>query len=98
MQDKLHLTITDVRTSRDLTVADVRISWSTPKNRPVGQEVTRDTLMEILQGAAGFLRGRLARVITARTTPALRFHYDDTLERTERIANLLAADSPEKNN
>ena len=33
----------------------------------------------MLENAAGFLRSRLAKSLSTRTTPKLRFHYDHTI-------------------
>lgn len=96
-QDKLFLNITHVRVSRDLSVADVQVSFLQlfhNSNNEKGQSATErlETVMHVLKGSAGFLRSRLAKRSTLRTMPALRFHYDDTAEKSARIAQLLAAE------
>ena len=42
-----------------------------------------------LQRAAGFLRTRLARRIKLYTTPELRFEYDESVERGDRLSRLI---------
>jgi ribosome-binding factor A len=42
-----------------------------------------------LQGAAGFLRSAVARQNTMRTTPRLRFHYDELIEDAIRMDQLI---------
>jgi ribosome-binding factor A len=47
-----------------------------------------DTL-EGLRRAAGFLRSQLARRIKMYTTPELRFEYDESVERGDRLSRLI---------
>ena len=43
----------------------------------------------MLTGAAGFLRSSLAQTLNTRTTPKLRFHYDETPERASELSQLI---------
>ena len=78
------LSITDARVSRDLGVADVYVT--SLHARDVGQ---RTELLEVLNGAAGFLRSALAGRHAMRTTPRLRFHYDELIEGGPRLEALI---------
>lgn len=49
---------------------------------------------EALRRASGFLRRETARRLSLRYAPQLRFEYDETLTRAERLDNLLAGDRP----
>jgi len=74
--------ITDVTVDRELYVAKIYISAL------AGSEAKQ----EILQGfqhAAGYLRSVLSKIIPLRTFPELRFIWDETPERAERIEELL---------
>ncbi|HEX5767731.1 MAG TPA: 30S ribosome-binding factor RbfA [Burkholderiales bacterium] len=42
-----------------------------------------------LKRAAGFLRSQLAKRIKLYTTPELRFEYDESIERGDRLARLI---------
>ena len=42
-----------------------------------------------LQRAAGFLRTQLAKRIKLYTTPGLRFEYDESVERGDRLSRLI---------
>jgi ribosome-binding factor A len=42
-----------------------------------------------LKRAAGFLRSQLAKRIKLYTTPELRFEYDESVERGDRLARLI---------
>lgn len=44
-----------------------------------------------LRRAAGFLRSRLAKRIKLYTTPELRFEYDESVERGDRLSRLIDA-------
>lgn len=78
------LSITDARVSRDLGVADVYV---TSLNARDAQE--RTDLLSVLNGAAGFLRSALAGRHAMRTTPRLRFHYDELIEGGPRLEALI---------
>jgi ribosome-binding factor A len=45
--------------------------------------------MEGLTRSAGFLRSQLARRISMYTTPELRFAYDESVERGDRLSRLI---------
>lgn len=66
------VSVNDVRVSRDFAFADVFVS-SLGANDPQAQR----ELITVLEHAAGFLRSAVARDNTMRTTPKLRFHYDE---------------------
>jgi ribosome-binding factor A len=76
------VTVTGVEVSPDCTHADVRVSV-------MGSEEEKDTAMEGLESATGFLRSRLARTMTTRSTPEIRFVLDRGLEHQARIDHLL---------
>jgi len=78
------ISITDVNVDRELAIANIYYSSLEGKARA----------KEILAGfqhAQGFLRSELARRIELRVFPRLRFHYDPTYERAERIEQLIAS-------
>ena len=78
------LSITDARVSRDLGVADVYVT-----SLAAGDVRQRTELIEVLNGAAGFLRSTLAGRHAMRTTPRLRFHYDELIEGGPRLEALI---------
>ncbi len=75
------VTVDDVEVSRDLAVA--RIYVSTLEMDQI------DTTLEILQGAAPFLRRELGKRLHLRQIPELRFFKDTAIERGMRITQLL---------
>lgn len=78
------ISITDVNVDRELAFANVFFSSLE------GSERAKEILAG-LQHAQGFLRSELARRIDLRVFPRLRFHYDPTYERAERIERLIAS-------
>lgn len=74
------LSITDARVSRDLSVADVYVSSFAAVDAPARAE-----LVAVLNRAAGFLRSAVARRLRLRSTPRLRFHYDELPEEGPRL-------------
>jgi ribosome-binding factor A len=78
------ITITDVKVDRELAYADIYVSAVEGSQR--AQEI-----LDGLQSASGFIRRTLADQIELRVFPRLRFHWDPTPERADRIERLLAS-------
>lgn len=81
------VTLNAVRVSKDLGYADVYFTALGQLDGDAGEQ--RRQAEEILRGAAGFLRGELARRIRLRVMPQLRFHYDHSLERGQTLSRLI---------
>src|SRR5438270_13704329 len=77
------VTVTDVRTSADLSHARVYVSV-------LGDEQQRRASLEGLRSAHGFLQRQLAAELHLKRTPTLEFSYDDTTDRALRVDALLA--------
>ncbi|HBF40669.1 MAG TPA: 30S ribosome-binding factor RbfA [Anaerolineaceae bacterium] len=85
------ISITEVIVDRELAYADVYVS--------AFEGVTRSK--EVLQGlnaASGFLRKNLAERVELRAFPRLRFHWDVTPERADRIERLIVQIHKEEEN
>lgn len=78
------ISITDVKVDRELAFANVYFSSLEGSERA-------PEILEGLQHAQGFLRSELAHRIKLRVFPHLRFHYDPTFERAERIERIIAS-------
>ncbi len=81
------VTLNQVKVAKDLGYAD--IYFTVMGARGETDEEIRLQTESILNDAAGYLRSQLARILTTRVTPALRFHYDETLERGHRLTGLI---------
>lgn len=81
------VTIAGVDVSPDLTHAKVFVT--------VLQSDAPEATVEALNRAAGFLRGRLGQRLKLRGTPRLVFQYDATLDRAERVEQLLRDARPD---
>ena len=77
----LGVTVGEVRVTNDLSYADVFVRVDPTENA--------DTALEGLENAAGFIRRELGRELTLRKVPEFRFELDETLDRAERIEELL---------
>ena len=77
------ISITDVTVDREFTFADIYVS------AVEGHERAPEVL-EGLNHASGFLRKSLADRIELRIFPRLRFHWDPTPEKADKIERLLA--------
>jgi ribosome-binding factor A len=81
--------LTEVRASRDLGVAWIHYSLVGAGMRP-----SPETLADVqagLESAAGFLRSQLARELSTRTVPELRFRYDEAAQRGRDLEALIDA-------
>ena len=82
------VTVTDVRTSPDLSHARVYVSVLGERGRPSKPE-QREASLEGLRSAHGFLQARVASELRLKRTPTLTFEYDDTSERAQRLSELI---------
>jgi len=74
--------ITAVDVSRDLSVAKVYFTALDPEH-------DGEDLAAAFASALKFIRGKLARQLTVRNVPELRFLYDDSTARGERMDQLI---------
>lgn len=74
--------ITSVRTTPDMKYAKVYVSI-------FGDAQKKDEVMQVLEGAKGFLRKSIASALTTRYTPELHFELDDSVDYAMHIDKLL---------
>jgi len=76
--------VTGVRVSKDLGYANVYVTL-------LGKSSSEEAAEGVaaLNKASGFLRTLLAKTISLRTTPRLKFIYDDTLVRGQHLSSLI---------
>jgi ribosome-binding factor A len=84
------VSITDVEVDRELAFAEIYFSCIEGSTRS-------EEILSGFQHAQGFLRSELARRVELRVFPRLRFHWDPTFERAEKIERLFAQLEEEKN-
>ncbi|MGB4595778.1 MAG: 30S ribosome-binding factor RbfA [Anaerolineaceae bacterium] len=77
------VSVTDVKVDRELDFANIYVSSLS------GSSHSKEVL-EALNHARGFLKYELANEIDLRVMPKLRFFWDPTPERADRINTLLA--------
>jgi ribosome-binding factor A len=76
------ITVTGAKMSPDLKEVTVYVSIH-------GDEASQKSTLEGLRAATGFLQREVARNIRLRYTPHLRWVYDESVERGDRIERLL---------
>lgn len=76
------ITLTGAEVSRDMSSA--RIYFSLLSGAAEARQVTKS-----LNSAAGFLRHALMARVSLRAVPALRFYFDESVERGARIDSLI---------
>jgi ribosome-binding factor A len=79
--------VTDVKVDRELAYAEVYVSAIEGAERA-------EEILAGLESARGFIRKALAERIELRVFPRLRFHWDPTPERADRIEQILATLRP----
>lgn len=79
------VTVTDVRTSTDLSHARVYVSV-------LGEPEARAETMDGLRSAHGYLQRRISGELHLKRTPTLEFSYDDTTDRAMRLDALIDAE------
>jgi ribosome-binding factor A len=85
------VTVTDVKTSPDLSHARVYVSV-------LGEADEREESLAGLRSAHGYLQGRIGRELKLKRTPTLEFAYDDTTDRAMRLDALIEAEIEARQN
>lgn len=93
------VTISNVKISRDLGFADVYVTVMETDMSDVMAKERHEESLQILNNASGFLRTELSHILRTRTTPRLRFHYDEVTANANYMMNLIsqAVQSSDKN-
>jgi ribosome-binding factor A len=76
------VTVTAVKTSRDLRHARVYVSV-------LGDQRRSELTLDGLRSAHGYLQAVIASQLTLKRTPTLVFEYDETVERAARLTELM---------
>jgi ribosome-binding factor A len=82
------VTVTDVKTSQDLSHARVYVSV-------LGDDEAISASLDGLRSAHGFLQGRVGDELHIRRTPTLDFLHDDTAARAQRLEALIESVVPD---
>jgi len=77
------VTVTGVEVSSDLRHAHVYVS-------AMGDQAERQEALSCLRHATGFIRHEVGAHLRLRYTPELSFHLDQSVERGQRIEEILA--------
>lgn len=78
-----NVTVTEVKLDPELVFADIYVN-------ALGDEDRQGEVMQGLKSANGFLRREVGKRVRLRVTPELHFHWDYTLERGERMNQLIS--------
>jgi len=81
------VTVVEVRASKDTAVADVFVQLH-------GSEKVKVKAMEGLEAARPVLQGAINAELSLRNTPVLRFINDQSIDRANRIDQLLQEHAP----
>ena len=87
------LSVSSVNVTKDISIAKVFLNFLIP-NKDLTLEKINE-MLAVINDNKGYLRSIVAHELQLRTTPELRFFYDDTLEQMENVNKLI--DSVKKN-
>lgn len=83
------VTISSVKVSSDLGYADIYVTIMEPELNDAMTKSSHEQSIGVLNKAAGFLRTQLSHILNTRTTPRLRFHYDEVTARGNYMMDLI---------
>ena len=84
------VTISSVKICPDVGYADIYV---TIMEKSMDDAMAKDyhiESLEVLNKASGFLRTELSHLLKTRTTPRLRFHYDEVTANANYMMNLIS--------
>ncbi len=70
--------------SRDMSIAKIYVTFFDKETAEEAKQA-----VEVLNGAAGFIRTQVASQHSMRSTPKLRFYFDDSVRQGEHLSNLI---------
>ena len=70
--------------SRDMSTAKIYVTFFDKETAEEARQA-----VEVLNGAAGFIRTQVASQHSMRSTPKLRFYFDDSVRQGEHLSNLI---------
>lgn len=79
----MNVSVTDVRVDRELDFANIYVSSLDNDDSP-------EEVLEALKRASGYLKYEISEEIDLRIMPKLRFFWDSTPQKADRIDTLLA--------
>ena len=83
------VTISSVKVSPDLGYADIYVTIMEPELNDAMTKSSHEDSIKVLNKAAGFLRTEFSHSLKTRTTPRLRFHYDEVTARGNYMMDLI---------
>jgi len=93
LSDLIRLELRDPRVGM-ITITSVDVSPDMSHAKVFFTVLEKEKIQQTLEGlsrSAGFLRSQLAKRIKMYTTPGLRFAYDESVERGDRLSRLIDA-------
>ena len=78
--------VSTIKLSKDFGVANVFVNLFTQGDK---SDILVKQFLDLLNNNRGQLRSVVAREVQMRSTPSLRFFYDDTLEQMQKIDDLI---------
>ena len=83
------VTISSVKVSSDLGYADIYVTVMEPELNDAMSKHSHEESLQVLKKAAGFLRTELSHSLKTRTSPRLRFDYDEVTAQGNYMMDLI---------
>lgn len=83
LSDDVIVSITDVEVTNDLSYADIYVSV-------LGDESKKESVIEALEQAKGFMKMLIGERMRLRSMPEFRFKYDNSIEHGAYMDKLIA--------
>ena len=80
----INANVNAVIVSRDMSMAKIYVTFFDKETAEEAKQA-----VEVLNGAAGFIRSQVASQHSMRSTPKLRFYFDDSVRQGEHLSNLI---------
>ena len=79
-----NVNVNAVVVSRGMSTAKIYVTFFDKETAEEAKQA-----VEVLNGAAGFIRTQVASQHSMRSTPKLRFYFDDSVRQGEHLSNLI---------
>ena len=77
-----HITILEVKTSKDLDLAKIYFTL-------FNKDYDKNETLKLLEAKTGFFRKEISQRLNLRKTPKLKFYYDNTYEKANKIEEII---------
>jgi ribosome-binding factor A len=82
------ITLTNVDVSPDLGTATIYITVLSGNSNDADEQA-KEKLVDDLNEKKGFFRQEISHMLTSRSVPSIQFKYDESIERAQRLTDII---------